>query len=145
MIETDCWANWNEINQTQMLSSNSYNNLSINTPEECKEICEKNFACSSVDWTYVTLFHGCWIHKYPYDASKLSSSDTICHHVIDRTIKSTDSCIGGGENFLLTRNVYLNENCSQTTFNMFVNNFSQNIVRNYKDGIPDLLDDYSFR
>ena len=99
MIGTDCWANWTEINKTQMVLSNSYNNLSINTPEECKGICEKNVTCSSVDWTYGSAWHGCWILKYPYNASNLSTCDTTCHHVIDRTVKSINGCISEGENF----------------------------------------------
>ena len=97
MIETDCWANWNEINQTQLLLPNSYHNLSINTPEECKEICEKNFTCSSIDWTYGSAWHGCWIIKDPYDASKPSLKTDTSHYVIDRTVKSTERCIGKGE------------------------------------------------
>lgn len=64
--------------------------------QECKKLCETNATCSSINWVNDKSWHGCWFHKYPYDASNMKSKSGTSHHLIDRTLNSVARCIGEG-------------------------------------------------
>lgn len=91
---TACRADWTDINQTSLDVLNITHYPSIRTLEMCKEFCEKDITCLSIEW--IQLWHDCYMNEYPFNASELLPMSLLSHIVIDRTVKSVDRCIGGG-------------------------------------------------
>ena len=63
--------------------------------QSCKDECDEFIICSSVDLKPSSKGTGtdCWQYEYPYDPDKVQS-DKGSHHIIDRSSKTAERCIG---------------------------------------------------
>ena len=95
-IVTGCHAHWTSINDVQLKSSNRKRHPS-GSLRLCKHYCEKSDNCSSVDWEYTFFYFECYQHFYPYNISSLKEFNRSYHHVVNRSTKNIERCIGNYE------------------------------------------------
>ena len=100
-IVTGCHAHWTSINDVQPISPNwkkLYHHAG--SLELCKHYCEKSVNCSSVEWEYSIFsiyFGGCYQYLYPYNISSFKELQDSSYHVVNRSTKNIERCIGNYE------------------------------------------------
>ena len=97
-IVTGCYAHWTSINDVLPISSNVKRlHHRAGSLRVCKYYCEKSVNCSSVDWEYTYDIGGCYQHLYPYNISSFKELKHSSHHVVNRSTKNIERCIGNYE------------------------------------------------
>lgn len=91
---TECKSTWKDFRNS---GADLTRIFQLKTPtglKSCKDACENLDECTSVDMPPV-VYHWteCWLYGHPYDSKKVGKRKGS-HHVIDRSSKTVERCIG---------------------------------------------------
>lgn len=91
---TACRFIWNEFTDTRMNMTSIGEITNAVTVNDCKDTCQNNPGCSSVDMTWMLKVSRCRLYPYPYNASLMNASPRVIHFVIDRSSRTIKRCFG---------------------------------------------------
>lgn len=90
---TECKSAWTDFSNTGTKIPRMRLSTTSKTIPTCKAECEESDECSSVTLASLFIMVECSLYGYPYDPEQRESKKSS-HHVIDRSSKTAERCIG---------------------------------------------------